>query len=139
MRSSHSPARVDAVFDDPNLIADAGLVPVLRLAERARLGELVSDAVRINEADNSGGANPAAQVLTLVAAMAAGADSIDDVDRLRHSAMPLVFDEIKAPSTVGTFLRSFTHGHALHLPEHWPWQHAWTQLFTATHAPPATT
>jgi hypothetical protein len=103
------------VFDDSNLIADAGLVPVLRLAERARLPELVSEAVRISGADNSGGANPAAKVLTVVAAMAAGADSIDDVDRLRHSAMPVVFDEIKAPSTVGTFLRSFTHGHGLQL------------------------
>ncbi|MBB5156843.1 IS1380 family transposase [Saccharopolyspora phatthalungensis] len=115
MRSSHSPARLGAVFDDPNLIADAGLIPVVRLAERARLGELVSEAVRISGADNSGGANPAAKVLTVVAAMAAGADSIDDVDRLRHSAMPVVFDEIKAPSTVGTFLRSFTHGHGLQL------------------------
>jgi hypothetical protein len=103
------------VFDDPNLIADAGLVPVVRLAERAGLGELVTDAVRITEAGNSGGANPAAKVLTVVAAMAAGADSIDDVDRLRHAAMPVVFDEIKAPSTMGTFLRSFTHGHALQL------------------------
>jgi hypothetical protein len=103
------------VFDDPNLIADAGLVPVLRLAERARLGELVTETVRIAGAGNSGGANPAAKVLTVVAGMCAGADSIDDVDRLRHSAMPVVFDQIKAPSTVGTFLRSFTHGHVQQL------------------------
>jgi hypothetical protein len=115
VRSTHSPARVDAVFDEPNLIADAGLVPVLRLAERARLGDLVADAVRITGAGNSGGANPVAKVLTLVAAMCAGADSIDDVDRVRHSAMPAVFTGIRAPSTVGTFLRSFTHGHGLQL------------------------
>lgn len=66
---------------------------------------------------SSGGASPAAKVLTVVAGMCAGADSIDDVDRLRHSAMPLVFDQIKAPSTVGTFLRSFTHGHVCPLAE----------------------
>ncbi|MGI8312733.1 hypothetical protein [Saccharopolyspora hattusasensis] len=62
---------MDAVLDDPNLIGDAGLVPVVRLAERARLGELVAEAVRITDAGNSGGANPAAKVLTLVAAMCA--------------------------------------------------------------------
>ncbi|MGW3468946.1 hypothetical protein ACWDKQ_10855 [Saccharopolyspora sp. NPDC000995] len=44
--------RVDAVFHDPNLIGDAGLVPVVRLAERARLGELVAEAVRITGAGN---------------------------------------------------------------------------------------
>ncbi|MFG2586589.1 transposase, partial [Streptomyces malaysiensis] len=44
-----------------------------------------------------------------------GADSIEDADRLRHGAMPQLFDGIRAPSTLGTFLRSFTHGHALQL------------------------
>jgi transposase InsO family protein len=115
VRSSHNAARVDAVFDEPNLIADAGLVPVVRLAERAGLPGLVSETVRISGAGNSGGANPAAKVMTLVAAMAAGADSIDDAGRLRHSAMPAAFAGIRAPSTAGTFLRSFTHGHGLQL------------------------
>lgn len=115
VRSSHTPARVGAAFDDANLIADAGLVPLVRLAERAGLPELVADAVRITGADNSGGANAAVKVMTLVAAMAAGADSIDDADRLRHAGMSHAFRSIRAPSTVGTFLRSFTHGHAQQL------------------------
>ena len=38
---------------------------------------------------------------------AAGADNIDDVDVLRHGAMTEVFGGIRAPSTLGSFLRSF--------------------------------
>jgi hypothetical protein len=49
--------------------------------------------------------------MTLIAAMCAGADSIDDADRLRHGAMGALFGGVRAPSTLGTFLRSFTHGH----------------------------
>jgi hypothetical protein len=55
--------------------------------------------------------NPAAKVMSLVAGMAAGADSIEDVDRLRQAGNAVAFDQIRAPSTLGTFLRSFTHGH----------------------------
>ena len=43
--------------------------------------------------------------------MVAGADSIEDVDRLRHAGNAVVFEEIRAPSTLGSFLRGFTHGH----------------------------
>ena len=109
------PRAVSAAFDDLNLVADAGLEPVMRLAERGRLSALVRASVRIDRAVNSGGANPAAKVTSLIAAMCAGADSIDDADRLRHGAMPQLFDQVRAPSTLGTFLRSFTHGHALQL------------------------
>jgi hypothetical protein len=115
MQSSHAPGAVLAAFDEPNLVADAGLVPVVRLAERAELPGLVREAVHMAGAGNSGGANPAAKVMTLVAAMCAGADSIQDTGRLRHGAMPLLFDRVRAASTLGTFLRSFTHGHALQL------------------------
>ncbi|MGW1680605.1 hypothetical protein [Saccharopolyspora sp. NPDC002376] len=69
------------------------------MAEQTRLPELVTEAVCITGADNSGGANPAAKMMTLMAAMAAGADSSDGVDRARHTAMPAVFDGIRAPST----------------------------------------
>ncbi|MGW7008728.1 hypothetical protein ACWGCW_39615 [Streptomyces sp. NPDC054933] len=72
-------------------------------------------AIRIKGADNSGGANPAAKVMSLVAAMCAGADSIEDSDRLRHGAMPVWFEGIRASSMLGTFLRPFSHGHALQL------------------------
>lgn len=66
--------------------------------------------VRIEAADNSGGAHPAAKVMSLLGAMCSGADSIDDADRLRHGALDRAFAGIRAPSTLGTFLRSFTHG-----------------------------
>ena len=82
MQSSHVSSAVAAEFDEPNLIADAGLVPVVRLAERAGLPELAAGALRIDGARNSAGAAPAAKVMSLVAAMCAGADSIDDTDRL---------------------------------------------------------
>src|SRR5690606_32844934 len=110
MQSSHAAVHVSALFDEPNLIADAGLLPLVALAERAGLPELAA-GVRIEGADNSGGAHAAAKVMSLLGAMCAGADSIDDADRLRHGAMERAFTGIRAPSTLGTFLRSFTHGH----------------------------
>ena len=106
---------VDVEFDDANLLADAGLVQVVALAEAVGLAGLVADRLKIKGAGNAAGANPGAKVMTLVAAMAAGADSISDVDRLRLGAMDVVFDGVRAPSTLGTFLRSFTHGHVRQL------------------------
>ncbi|TDT98051.1 DDE family transposase [Streptomyces sp. 846.5] len=110
MQSSHAATAVRAAFDEPNLIADAGLLTLVRLAERAGLPDLAA-AIRIDGAANSGGAHPAAKVMSLLGAMCAGADSIDDDARLRHGAMARAFGGIRAPSTLGTFLRSFTHGH----------------------------
>jgi hypothetical protein len=115
VKSSHSSAVLSAAFDEPNLVADAGLIPLVRLAERASLPALVEERLRMDDANNSGGANPAAKAMTLIAAMCAGADSIDDADRLRHGAMGALFDGVRAPSTLGTFLRSFTHGHSRQL------------------------
>ncbi|MDH6580806.1 hypothetical protein P3T29_006500, partial [Kitasatospora sp. MAP5-34] len=111
MQSSHAVSAVSLVFDEPNLLADAGLVPLVRLAERAGLPALVGDRLRIEGADNSAGAHPGAKAMTLIAAMCAGADSIDDTDRLRHGATRLLSGGVRAPSTLGTFLRAFTHGH----------------------------
>ncbi|MGW1105620.1 IS1380 family transposase [Streptomyces sp. NPDC002540] len=115
MHSSMPPRAVSAVFDDPNLVAHAGLVPVMRLAERCGLSGLVTQKVKLSRATNGAGASADAKVSSIVAGMAAGADSIDDLHVLRHGAMPAVFTGIRAPSTLGTFLRSFTHGHALQL------------------------
>jgi hypothetical protein len=115
MQSSHAACAVDIAFDDPNLVADAGLVSVVALAEQVGLPELVAEHVKISGAANSAGANPAAKVMSLVAGMVAGADSIEDTDRLRHAGNAVVFDQIRAPSTVGTFLRAFTHGHVQQL------------------------
>jgi hypothetical protein len=115
MQSSHAAAAVDIAFDDPNLIADAGLVSVVALAERLDLAGLVGDRVRIVGADNSGGANAGLKVMSLLGGMITGADSIEDTDRLRQAGMAVAFDGVRAPSTLGTFLRSFTHGHVRQL------------------------
>ncbi|MFE4802056.1 IS1380 family transposase [Streptomyces sp. NPDC056708] len=115
MQVSHTPAAVSAVFDDPNLIAYAGLLPVMRLAERCGLSRLVAEKVKLTGAKNGAGAAADAKVTSIVGGMAAGADSIDDLHVLRHGAMPAVFAGVRAPSTLGTFLRAFTHGHALQL------------------------
>jgi hypothetical protein len=109
MRVCHG---VTAVFDDPNLVSCAGLAPVLELAERARLHDIVEEHVRI---DRPGGHNALGKVLSLVAGMVAGADSIDDMGLLRHGAMGRLFTGVRAPSTLGTFLRSFTFGHVRQL------------------------
>lgn len=109
MRVCHG---LSAVFDDPNLVSCAGLAPVLRLAQRAGLHRLVAEHVRI---DAEGGANPVAKMGSLVAGMVAGADSIDDMDLLRHGGMGRVFAGVRAPSTLGTFLRTFTFGHVRQL------------------------
>lgn len=109
MRVCHG---VTSTFDDPNLVSCAGLAPVLELAQRAGLHELVSDHVRI---DKPGGHNAVLKVLALVAGMVAGADSIDDMGLLRHGAMRRLFAGVRAPSTLGTFLRTFTFGHVRQL------------------------
>jgi len=101
-----------AVFDDPNLVSCAGLAPVLELAERAGLQGLVGEHVRI---DRPGGGNARLKVPALVAGMIAGADSIDDMGLLRHGAMNRLFTGVRAPSTLGTFLRTFTFGHVRQL------------------------
>jgi len=77
MRSSHSAARTDARFDDPNLVSAAGLVPLVRLAENIDLAGLADDLVRLG---GSRGANAGAKITSIVAGMCAGADSIDDLD-----------------------------------------------------------
>ncbi len=112
MRLLHSLAKIHATFDDPNLVSRAGLVPVMALAERAGLGDLAGEHVRIGRRC---GANPAVKVPGIVAGMAGGADSIDDLGLLRHGAMPALFGGIRAPSTLGSFLRSFTWGNVLQL------------------------
>jgi hypothetical protein len=112
VRLLHDPLKISACFDDPNLVSRAGLVPVMSLAERAGLGGLVRRHVRITAKT---GVYPEVKVACLVAGMAAGADSIDDMDLLRHGAMPDLFGGVRAPSTLGSFLRSFTWGNVRQL------------------------
>ncbi|MFF5075106.1 IS1380 family transposase [Micromonospora olivasterospora] len=112
MRLRHDAPVVRATFDDPNLVSCAGLVPVMRLAEQAGLCDAVSDRVRL---PTDKGANPAGKVATIVAGMLSGADSIDDLDIARHGGMGSLFTSVYAPSTLGSFLRTFTHGHVRQL------------------------
>jgi hypothetical protein len=112
VRLLHGPAKIHASFDDPNLVSRAGLVPVMALAQRAGLADLAGEHVRIARRC---GVNAHLKVSCLVAGMAAGADSIDDLDVLRHGAMPALVGGIRAPSTLGSFLRSFTWGNVLQL------------------------
>src|SRR5215210_8156024 len=109
MRVSHG---VSAVFDDPNLVSCAGLAPVLGLAERCSLHRLVADTLTLT---GPAAANAAVKVPAMVAGMVAGADSIDDMDLLRHGGMRRLFGGVRAPSTLGSFLRSFRFGHVRQL------------------------
>jgi hypothetical protein len=108
----HGLAKIHATFDDPHLVSHAGLVPVMALAQRAGLGTLVAGHVRLSRPC---GVNPQVKVPCLVAGMVAGADSIEDMDVLRHGAMGVLFGGARAPSTLGSFLRSFTWGNVLQL------------------------
>ncbi|MFJ6141946.1 transposase [Kitasatospora sp. NPDC092286] len=115
MKSSHSPAATFAAFDDRNLLAHGGLAPAVRLAERCGLPSLIRERVRLAGTDNGAGARPDAKVMSLVMAMLAGTDSIDDTAVLRHGAMHRAFTGMRAPSTLGSFLRAFTWGHVRQL------------------------
>ncbi|MFQ4149403.1 IS1380 family transposase [Arthrobacter sp. LAPM80] len=108
MLVSHTPAAVSVSFDEQNLVSPTGLVPVMRLAEDAGLHALADEWIKI---PTDKGANAGLKVLALVAGMVAGADSIDDMAVLRHGGMKKVFKGAYAPSTLGSFLRSFTFGH----------------------------
>ncbi|MDT0308062.1 transposase [Streptomyces sp. DSM 44917] len=111
MKVSHRPAELSAAFDDPDLIAHAGLVPTIRLAERCGLPALVAAKVKLTGAKNGAGTAAGAKAMSIVGGMVAGADSIDDLDVLRHGGLPRLFGGVRAPSTLGTFLRAFTWGH----------------------------
>jgi hypothetical protein len=112
VRLLHTLARTRASFDDPNLVAHAGLVPSMALAARAGLHDLAAAHVRLA---GDQGANAGLKVACLAAGMAAGADSIDEMGLLRHGAMGKLFGGVRAPSTLGSFLRAFTWGNVSQL------------------------
>ncbi|WP_343908752.1 IS1380 family transposase, partial [Brachybacterium fresconis] len=109
MRVSHD---FSAEFDDDNLVGRAGLVPVMALAESAGLPGLVAEHVTV---PGSIGSNADVKVPSLVAGMLAGADSISDMDVLRHGGMGRAFTARRAPTTLGTHLRGYTFGHVRQL------------------------
>lgn len=106
--------RIRVTFDEPNLVANAGLLLVATVAARLSLEKLVNDMVRLT--GRVGGALPGRKVLTLVHAICAGASHIDHADVLRAGSTAAVLGHrVMAPSTLGTFLRSFTFGHVRQL------------------------
>jgi Transposase DDE domain group 1 len=109
-RVSHALDRIEATFDDPNLVANAGLLLVATLSERLGLEDMIDSTVRLD--GRVGGARPGRKVLTLAHALCAGGSHIDHADMLRAGATAAVLGHrVMAPSTIGTFLRSFTFGH----------------------------
>lgn len=111
---NHGIDRVRATFDDESLVAGAGLVLVATVVSRLGLEALIDETVRL--VGRVGGSRPGRKVLTLVHAMAAGADCIDDANRLRAGSTGGVLGHrVMAPSTLGTFLRAFTFGHVRQL------------------------
>jgi Transposase DDE domain group 1 len=117
MVHADGPVGLDAItveFDDERAVADAGIVLAATLAERLGIEALVDETVDLGE--RPGAANAGAKVMTLVSAMALGADCIDDCDLLRAGRTGQVLGhQVAAPSTLGTFLRAFTFGHVRQL------------------------
>jgi len=106
--------RIEVTFDDPHLVANAGLLLVSTLVVRLRLERLINEIVDLS--GRVGGALPGRKVLTLVHAMVAGGSHIDHADVLRAGATQSVLPHrVMAPSTLGTFLRSFSFGHVRQL------------------------
>lgn len=114
MRSSHSLDRLDTAFDDDRLVADAGLLLPATLAGHLGLRALVEEHLDLGRA--AGRANIGDKLLTLVMSALVGGDCIDDADALRAGGTGRVLGfTLKAPSTLGTFLRSFRWGHVRQL------------------------
>src|SRR6266540_3410509 len=112
--SSHALDRLDVGFDDDHLVADAGLLLPATLAQHLGLKELFDANVDLGTAP--GRANVGHKAMTIIGSLLAGGDSIDDCDALRAGGTEAVLGhELRAPSTLGTFLRSFTFGHARQL------------------------
>src|SRR3982750_1257085 len=76
MQLSHDPAAVDAVFDEGNLVSCAGLAPVLALAERAGLSELLAEHVSV----------PSPNAPAKVTSLAGGHGRRSGLDRCHGSA-----------------------------------------------------
>ena len=114
MLALEHPDRIHVAFDDHRLVANAGLLLPATLALRLGFGELADKHVDLGDAP--GRANPGDKLMTLVASALAGGDCIDDADALRAGGTAGVLDcTVKAPSTLGTFLRSFRWGHVRQL------------------------
>jgi len=102
--------RIAVTFDDPNLVANAGLLLIATVVNKLGLEALCNATIRLR--GRTGGFQPGRKILTLVHAMVAGATHIDHADILRAGSTAAVLPHrVMAPSTLGTFLRAFTFGH----------------------------
>ena len=111
MLPCNDPDRIQVTCDDHRLVANAGLILPVTLAQHLGLRELVENHVDLGDAP--GRANTGDKMLTLVASALAGGDCIDDADVLRTGGTASgIGCVVKAPSTLGTFLRSFRWGHS---------------------------
>jgi Transposase DDE domain group 1 len=114
MPSSHSPTGLVVAFDDDHAVANAGLLLPATLAERLGIEAVVDELVDLG--DRPGHHRPGRKVLTLIHALVAGGDCIDDADVLcTGSTAQVLGTRVMAPSTLGTFLRCFTFGHVRQL------------------------
>ena len=114
MLPRHQPDRIRIAFDDHRLVANAGLILPATLALHLGLPQLVDRHLDLGDAP--GRANPGDKISTLVASALAGGDCIDDADALRTGRTACALGcVVKAPSTLGTFLRSFRWGHVRQL------------------------
>ena len=114
MLATSSPDRIHIAFDDDHLVDHAGLLLPATLAGRLGLCEL-ADA-HLDLGDAAGRANVGDKLMTLIASALAGGDCIDDADAMRSGGAGRVLGcTVKAPSTLGTFLRSFRWGHVRQL------------------------
>ena len=114
MLPRNHPDRIQIAFDDHRLVNNAGLLLPATLAQHVGLRELVDRHLDLGDAP--GRANAGDKMLTLVASALAGGDCIDDADALRAGRTSSVLGcMVKAPSTLGTFLRSFRWGHVRQL------------------------
>jgi hypothetical protein len=101
--------RISVTFDDDHAVANAGLLQPATLAEHLGLRELFDEYVDLGNAP--GHANVGLKAMTLVQSLLVGGDCIDDADQMRTASTAEVLGHgVRAPSTLGTFLRSFTNG-----------------------------
>ena len=114
MLPRNHPDRIQITFDDRRLVANAGLILPATLALHLGLPQLVDRHLDLGDAP--GRANPGDKISTLVTSALAGGDCIDDADALRTGRTACTLGcVVKAPSTLGTFLRSFRWGHVRQL------------------------
>jgi hypothetical protein len=103
VKASHSLTSIPISFDETNLVPAAGLIAPAALVQRMGLAALVSDRLDLDEH----GANSDIKALTVIGSILAGGDSIDDTGLLRTGATCELLGQVRAPSTIGTWLRDF--------------------------------